>query len=373
MRYLLIAVMAVHGLIHMMGFAKAFGYAEVSQLKQPIPAPAGILWLAGALSFLAAAGLYVARVDSWYWAALAAIALSQALIFAWWSDARFGTVANLIVLLGALPAALEARPASFRNRYDAVVRESLARVQESGNGPVSESDFASLPEIVQRYLLTVGAVGRPKLTDVRIVFKGEFRNGLNAPAMSFDSEQVNTFNPATRAFLMRAKMYGLPMAGFHLFRDGKATMRIQLGSALQVVDAHGPQMDRSETVTFFNDLCLFAPAALIGGGRIQWERGDGPLSARAAFTHRDDTIRARLYFNAGGELVDFVSEDRYFSSDGKTYRSYPWSTPVLEYKEVDGRRVPARAEAVWHMPEGKFVYGKFNLVEIRYNGDPGGR
>lgn len=42
------------------------------------------------------------------------------------------------------------------------------------------------------------------------------------------------------------------------------------------------------------------------------------------------------------------------SLDGKTYKSYPWSTPVRSYKDFDGRRVAGYGEAVWHTPEGEF-------------------
>jgi hypothetical protein len=40
---------------------------------------------------------------------------------------------------------------------------------------------------------------------------------------------------------------------------------------------------------------------------------------------------------------------------------------VRNYRDVDGRRVVEYAETVWHAPEGKFSYGKFNLAEIEYN------
>lgn len=55
------------------------------------------------------------------------------------------------------------------------------------------------------------------------------------------------------------------------------------------------------------------------------------------------------------------------SADGKTYKSYPWSTPVRNYRDVGGRRVVEYAETVWHTPEGEFSYGRFNLAEIGYN------
>ena len=37
-RWMVAVLLAVHGLIHLMGFAKAFGYAQLPQLTQPISA-----------------------------------------------------------------------------------------------------------------------------------------------------------------------------------------------------------------------------------------------------------------------------------------------------------------------------------------------
>jgi hypothetical protein len=57
------------------------------------------------------------------------------------------------------------------------------------------------------------------------------------------------------------------------------------------------------------------------------------LAARAKFTHRRNTISALLSFNQVGELTDFNSDDRFLSADGKTFKGYPWSTPVRDYKD----------------------------------------
>jgi hypothetical protein len=51
MNYLLLAIVAIHGLIHLMGFAKAFGLATFEQLRVPISQPLGLLWLAAAPLF----------------------------------------------------------------------------------------------------------------------------------------------------------------------------------------------------------------------------------------------------------------------------------------------------------------------------------
>jgi hypothetical protein len=364
MRLLLFLVILLHGLIHLMGFAKAFHYGEISQLTQPISRTAGLLWLAGALTLTLAGGLFLFRQESWWWVALPAVVLSQMLIFASWGDAKFGTIANLIILLPLIAAFADARPDSYGNRYKAAAREGLARCTEMPL--VSEADLSHLPAPVQKYLRITGAVGKPRVHNFRAVFTGDFRNGLESPWMAFRSEQYNFFDQPTRLFLMRAARYGLPVEGLHLFRGDSATMQIKLASIFQVVDAKGPKMNQGETVTLFNDLCVMAPAALIDKQRIQWE-ADGPLAARARFTHMGNTISARLSFSQAGELTDFISNDQFLSADGKTFQSYPWSTPVRSYKEFGGRKVAGYGEAVWHTPDGEFSYGRFHLVEIEYN------
>ena len=82
---------------------------------------------------------------------------------------------------------------------------------------------------------------------------------------AFTSEQHNFIPEPTRLFFMKAKVKGLPTVGYHSYQDGKARMLIKLASLFPVVKIDGPEMFPTETVTFFNDLCLFAPAALMDG------------------------------------------------------------------------------------------------------------
>ncbi len=58
MRIALAALLGLHGLIHLLGPAKAFGWADVSQLRTTISPATGLLWLAAAVVLIAAsAGL----------------------------------------------------------------------------------------------------------------------------------------------------------------------------------------------------------------------------------------------------------------------------------------------------------------------------
>ena len=60
MKAVLAVLLVVHGLLHSMGFVKAFGLAPVARLRQPIGRPLGILWLVAGLAFVGAAVLLFA-------------------------------------------------------------------------------------------------------------------------------------------------------------------------------------------------------------------------------------------------------------------------------------------------------------------------
>jgi hypothetical protein len=66
MRLTLIAVLVLHGLVHLLGVAKAFGLAALPQLTEPIATDRGWLWLMAAVLFVAAAvGVVMTRRRSW--------------------------------------------------------------------------------------------------------------------------------------------------------------------------------------------------------------------------------------------------------------------------------------------------------------------
>ena len=99
MKIALAVLLAIHGTIHLIGFAKAFDLAEIEQLHGSIGRPFGMLWLVAALACFATVLLLFTSPERWWVAGGIAIILSQAVIFTAWSDAKFGTLANLAVLV----------------------------------------------------------------------------------------------------------------------------------------------------------------------------------------------------------------------------------------------------------------------------------
>jgi hypothetical protein len=357
--------LALHGLIHVAGFAKAFGYAELPAIRQPISHAMGIVWLAGGVLFMAAGISLLVWPRGWWALGAAAVVLSLAATIAAGADARLGLLANTVAVAGIAIGLMAHGPFSQRAAYEHDVA-SVVR-HDTGTPPrISDADLAHLPALVQRYLRTVGVVGQPRVRNVHVTMHGRIRSAVDAPWMPFTAEQVNTIEPRARLFYMRSTRMGLPFYVYHRYAGAAATMRVKVLGAVTVVDESGETMTQAETVTLLNDLCVFAPAALIDP-TIGWEDVD-TSSVRATFTNAGHTIRARLVFAASGELIDFWSDDRrQTSGESGVMRPARWRTPLGEYRRFAGARLASAGEGRWHDASGDWAYIELSIDDVRYN------
>ncbi len=363
MRIAVSIVLVLHGIISVMGFAKAFSLAALPQLLLPISKPMGVLWLASA-ALLVASGVGLLAQSSWCWiVALAGAALSQCAIIRAWSDARFGTLANILALLVALYAAFAWGPFGMHAEFER--RSARALATAAPGAMVTEADLAPLPALVQRYLRYVGAVGQRVPSVFRARFIGRMRGSASAPWMSFEAEQRTVLRPATRLFFMRATRSGVPIDALHVYDTAAAQMRVKVLGVALMVNASGEQCSRSETVTLFNDLSIMAPAALIDPA-IQWRARDD-RSVDATFTNGPYAIRATLFFDAAGALVNFVSDDRpALAADNHSFIAQQWSTPIRAYRAQAGLRLASRGEVRYRAASGDYAYIEFSDLQVSY-------
>lgn len=351
-RWLVVALALVHGLLHLIGV------------------PLGWWWVLTAVLVVAAGVALALRWPGWWTVMAVAAVASQVVLFTAWSDAWAGTLANLVLLAAAAYgfAAHGRRSARAEFRRRAVTALGTAGTE----GVVAEDDLERLPPQVARYLRACGAVGARRVGSFRARVHGRIRAGADEPWMRFRGEQVNTYGPrTTRLFFIDATMAGLPVDVLHVYADGAATMRVRWCSAVPIARGQGPEMTRAETVTLFNDLCVLAPAALVDAP-VTWEVLD-PHRVRGRYTHAGRSVTAELVFDEAGQLVDFVSDDRLRSSaDGHSFTGQRWSTPLSGYRELGGRRIAAVGSARWHAPapEGEFDYLEFVVDELTCNAGP---
>ncbi|MGL4176711.1 MAG: DUF6544 family protein [Dermatophilaceae bacterium] len=369
-RWTVVGVLGVHGAIHLMGAAKGFGWAEMAQLSSPTTVAGGAGWLAAGALVLTAAALVARGAPHWWWAVAAtAASASQALVLTAWDDAQAGTVANVVLAGVAGYGLLTTGPLSAEARWRAATSQALADLPASSR-TVTEDDLARLPAPLARYVRRSGAVGRPVVTAFSAQVHGRIRSGPDRPWMTYTATQMNTFGGRPqRFFLLHARRRGIPVEVLHTYdRDG-ARMRAALLSAVTVAEASGPELDRAETVTLFNDLVVLAPGA-IPSAPVRWEPVDDH-HVRGRMTVGAVTVEATLVFNAAHDLVDFVSDDRLRALDGgASFVAQPWSTPLCAYAftEPGGRRVAMYGEGRWHAPppEGEFSYIEFAVDAVHY-------
>ena len=253
----------------------------------------------------------------------------------------------------------------MKKTYKKVVLEALERTRGIKNEALTEKDIQHLPAIVRKYIHYSGSIGKEKILNFRVEFAGGIRSNSGEDYMPLRSVQYNFTDHPTRLFYIVAKKKGIPAKGIHIYKDRKAIMLIKILGLFTVVNARGKEMDQGETVTVFNDMCFMAPAALIDKN-IEWNEIDN-LTVGAKFTNGNITVSATLYFNEKGELVNFLSNDRFETTDGKTYINNPWITPATEYADINGYRLPSRAKLIYKRPDEDFCYGEFNLQSIEYN------
>jgi len=359
MKYFFVILLFLHGAIHLMGFVKAFGLAQVEQLNAGISKPAGVFWLLAFVFFVIAAIMFAFKNSHWWAFGLIALVISQILIVFFWHDAKFGSIANAIILIGTI---IGYGTAGFYSKYQNDVNTGLQQTAYFQNSMLTESDIQLLPDPVKKYLRLTGSVGKPKVNNFKIECAGKIRKDEKSEWMPFTCEQYNFMETPTRLFFMKAVMKGLPVAGYHCFKNGIALMDIRLFSIFKVQYMAGAEMDLSETVTFFNDMCCLAPPTLIDK-RIKWLTVESN-KVKASFTNNNITVSAWLYFNDKGELINFISENRYSADAGK---QLPWATPLKDYSEINGYNLMGNAEVIYSYPDRDLCYGTFKLISVEYN------
>jgi hypothetical protein len=347
----------VHGLIHILGYLKAFGIGNNIPLSKAISKPVGLLWLLPLLLFAILALFAVLKKDWWY-IGIAAVVLSQILIVTAWSDAKFGTLANMIILLLLF---MNFMKWDFRARG----RSEAGHLLHAATSPavlVEKAHLEKLPDPVKRWLERSGIVGRPMIHSVRLKQKGLLRMAPDSKWMNVEAEQY--FDADSPSFLWLANIeYGIThIAGKDVFSDGSGKMIIKAASVLQIANASGDETDQGTMLRYLAEIQWFPTAAL--SKYIQWDIIDSG-AALATMTYNGKSVSGTFFFNDVGDVTAFQAQ-RYMESKGK-YSLETWVVPVDEYSSFEGVRVPSKGRTIWKLKSGDFNWFNWEITNINYN------
>jgi hypothetical protein len=100
MKFLFFNMVVLHGIVNLQGFMKAFKLISTDEPVSDLGRSKlnGLLWVLASILYVGVAIFIFIKKDSWWLYAAIALLISQYLIFCNWEEARYGTIANLIIL-----------------------------------------------------------------------------------------------------------------------------------------------------------------------------------------------------------------------------------------------------------------------------------
>ena len=360
LRILFALLLLFHGLIHLMGFTKAFKLAEISQLTSPISRPAGAFWLLAAVLFVVATTLFLLKKDGWWMLALPAVALSQILIFQCWQDAKFGTAANIIALVGIV---LGYGAWSFNSLVNREI-EAFTTPVATPEKILTRDMVAPLPLPVRQWLERSNCIGKPLTRTVHLRQTGAMRTSPDGNWMPVTAEQYFTVDQP--GFLWIADVHAYPfihLAGRDKYQGGKGHMLIKLLSLYPVADSKGPTIDQGSMLRYLAETCWFPSAAV--QPYMHWESVDS-VSAKATMRYGGIEASGVFTFSPEGDLRSFEAMRYYDRKGGATLEKWFIADDPSSYQDFSDVRMPARSTVTWKLDSGDFTWFRMEIMEVEY-------
>ncbi len=361
-KILFLILLVLHGFIHLMGFVKAFNFAAIKELTLYISKPIGIIWLLTFLFFIVAAIQLLSENELWWGAAFIGLLVSQTLIILYWQDAKFGTIPNVIILIAVL---ISYTNFSFNKSVGREITAMLSDMKKETPGLVTEENITHLPAPVQRWMLNNGIIGNQYISSVRVKQQGLMKTSPEDEEWSkAEAIQFVTINPP--AFIWKVDMQMMSfidVAGRDKYIDGRGEMLIKLFSVFPVVNSSDNEKINAGTLQRFLGEIVWYPSAALSP-YIIWEAIDD-YSAKATMEYKGTTGSGIFYFDDEGNFKQFSAQRYMGSEDDSTLKE--WIIKAIEYKEMDGIKVPVKLEATWRLDEGDWTWLKLEITEIEYN------
>jgi hypothetical protein len=361
MTYALAALLVVHGLIHLLGFSKAFGLADLPQLVLPISRALGVAWLVAGLALMAAA-ITLLWSPRWWWAPAAlGVLLSQAVIVSSWGDAKFGIVANVLILVALGLTAFEG---AFHARFEAQSAAAVAACGTHGSAPVTEHDLRGLPEPMARWIRWSGAVGKKRIDVLRMRHGGLFKAGPSRGWMPIRGEYVITTRTPSFHWYGRMQMLpGVHAAAIDAYQQGHGHMQVKALSAITVVDDGSSQTDQSAFGRCVAELSM-TPSFFLDRQTVRCE-AIGANHARCEVREHGFTAAADIHVHDDGSL-DRIEVMRAFDRGQGRYTMERFTGKASKPATWGGRRLASHFDGYWNLPEGDLHYVSFDVEHAAF-------
>lgn len=361
MRVALILLIGVHGIIHLFVFLKTFEVVEFSAISQPISKDYGVFWLLTFLLFSITIILDLVRSNYWWSSGLLATVFSQIFIFNYWSDAKFGTIANVIILLATI---IGYSNFNFEHKIKRERKFLFEDSQPKNQEIIDRKSIEGLPPIIQKWLNHSGIIGSQNISNIHLTQKLQLKLKSEQENWSYGkAEQYFTTQPPAFNWNIHTKMNSvLSVVGRDKFENGRGEMTIKLLSLIPVANAKNNEKTNEATLQrYLAEIVWFPSAAL--SKYIKWENM-AEYSARAIMTYKGTKGSGVFHFDANGNFKKFVAMRYKESNDAKPTE---WTVTSIKTEERNGIKIPVECTADWELGNGKWTWLKLKITDIRYN------
>lgn len=272
-------------------------------------------------------------------------------------------IALVLIVIAGVFLVMKGDTLLMKKLYTTEVKAELGKTGFT-NQTFTEADIASLPVPVQRYFRYCGYIGKPKMSNAKIVFENaDFIS--NGKELKLRSEQYNFVSEPARIVYLSSKVMGIiPFEGRDKYQNEKGSMIGKLMKIITLFDVTGPEMDQAALVTFLAETLIVPNTAL--QDYIKWEEIDNN-KAKAIMNNGGIKVEGIFTFNDKGEFIKFETDDRYMDKGNGVIEKERWTAKVDNYVERDGIRIPGRMKGIWNLSEGDLVYFDGNITDISFD------
>ena len=354
-------LLLLHGIIHVLGFVKAFNIAELKELTLPVSKSLGVIWLLTFILFCFTLIQYLINEEKWWLIAIIVVIISQTVIFLFWTDAKFGTIPNLIILLVSIVGLAQF---NFQSKVNQEINNMLSQI--SGDNSIITTEMTSiLPKPVQKWIHHSGIIDKERISTVRL--KQEIQMKMKPEQKKWNQATAKQYFTIEKpAFIWQLNMQMAPLmhvAGRDKFVDGKGEMLIKVLSLFPVVNSGGNEKINMGTIQRYLAEIIWFPSAALSP-YITWETID-EFAAKATMTYKGTTGSGIFHFDQDWNFIGFNTK-RYLG-DGEDAELREWIITVKENRVINGIIIPVKSEVTWKLDDSDWTWLQIEITDIEYN------